>query len=281
MQSHGSAVAERVRDALREKDLIDAAHHYAARCAPPGESKDIAQEALTRAYENAHRFPVAEYGSTPSPDAVKKWVWNLVREEASKHYKRRSRRTQGKLKRCPPALFYPRPARRDRHAEEQEEKRAETDPEPVSWYDQFPDDRPRRRELRQIVETLPRTHREIIEGWFFEEKPYEELADELGISQQAARQRLHRAIEHLRPMFGQFGYSNDGGRYMVSKQDFRLYLSLRYVEAIAKSDYNTIIDIWRQAAEDPRLAETLDLLDEQIEIDFKASRSSTRGGKRL
>lgn len=55
----------------------------------------------------------------------------------------------------------------------------------------------RRRQLRELLRELPQEYRVLLERRFFDEASYDVLSKELGITYDAARQRVHRAIEKL------------------------------------------------------------------------------------
>lgn len=55
----------------------------------------------------------------------------------------------------------------------------------------------RRGQLRELLHELPQQQRELLERKFFDEVSYDVLSEELGVSYNAARQRVHRAVEKL------------------------------------------------------------------------------------
>jgi RNA polymerase sigma-70 factor (ECF subfamily) len=51
---------------------------------------------------------------------------------------------------------------------------------------------------RAALDNLPRHHREVLSARFYEELTYEKLAERLGTTEHAARQRVYRAVQALR-----------------------------------------------------------------------------------
>jgi len=54
------------------------------------------------------------------------------------------------------------------------------------------------RRTRELLDELPRGQREVLELAFFEELPYDAIAEQLGISQGTVKSRIARARDHLR-----------------------------------------------------------------------------------
>lgn len=148
---------------VRESDLNFAALSAAARrqasaFARTAEERDsVAQEAIARAWERRGSFD-------PSRGPADSWLFRLVRNVAREHH--RDRRKQESL------------LSRLRHV--------------IS--DETSNDRI---EVLDALLTLPRDEQELLYLRFWEGRKHREIADYLGITEAACRQRLRRAIVHM------------------------------------------------------------------------------------
>jgi RNA polymerase sigma factor (sigma-70 family) len=276
METHNWSEAGKVRKALNNpddvKDLVKAVRRRLYGRVPEHEIDDIVQESLEIARQKAEKFDPAQSRATSWRNALKAWLreiaFNILRERWRKDKRRREllkdnlHRDGLSRYRLPPSGNKPGKRVQSRRADPHEL---------VDGQAQTADERLARKEratiLRGLVDRLRRKSREIIVRRYYREPPqaFKDIAEELRISGSNARQIHHRALDELRRMVGESQLSNEEGPLVTSNQDYRLYLSLKYLDAIDAADYELIAAIWREADKDPVLEEALLALDEEIE----------------
>ena len=148
---------------VRESDLnfavlSAAARRQASAFARTAEERDsIAQEAIARAWERRGAFD-------PSRGPADSWLFGLVRNVAREH-------------------------QRDRRKQESLLGRL--------WHMISDDSSSDRVEVLDALLTMPRDEQELLFLRFWEGRKHREIADHLGITEAACRQRLRRAIVHM------------------------------------------------------------------------------------
>ena len=73
----------------------------------------------------------------------------------------------------------------------------------TSWTPSKPSKKERIELLRDVVSKMKPKYRELVELRYFEEKSYDEIAEELDRSLGTVKAQLHRAREALEAMLGQ------------------------------------------------------------------------------
>lgn len=104
------------------------------------------------------------------------------------------------------------------------------------------EERERHAYLRDAVVSLPERLRHVVVGYFFEERPMQELADELGVTESRISQMRAEALELLRD-----GIQSQLDPSLVTKErvpDGRVARrkAAYYAEVAAASDYRTRLD---------------------------------------
>lgn len=66
-------------------------------------------------------------------------------------------------------------------------------------------------EIKSAIDILPENYRSILELHFLIGMSYDEIAGELNITSDNARQRIHRAKKHLEEILMKRGFNNDKG----------------------------------------------------------------------
>lgn len=274
MEAHNWSEAEKVRKALSDprdvKDVAKAVRRRLYGHVPEHEIEDITQEALDSARRNAEKFDPAQSRAARWIDALKAWVrtiaFNILRERWRKDKTRRNLLRDNlhreELQR------YRLPRSGNKHSTGAQSVHA--DPYELADLNARPSDEPRNEraiKVRGLVERLRRNSREIIERRHYREPPqaFKGIADDLEIREPHARQIYSRALDELRRMVRESELLGEEGLFVISKQDYRLYLCLKYLDAIDSADYELIAAIWRHADQDPVFEETLLALDEEIE----------------
>ncbi|HET6953018.1 MAG TPA: RNA polymerase sigma factor [Acidimicrobiales bacterium] len=137
------------------------------------DARDVVQEAYLRAFRGLRRFRGDAQFST--------WMYRITANCAATHLGRRNRHRHDELDDSAP-LVDPRP-----------------DHDPQLWADA----NDMRGRLRAALETLPPRLRSVVVLRDVYDLPHEAIAAELGISESAAKVRLHRARNKLRDqLFG-------------------------------------------------------------------------------
>jgi RNA polymerase sigma-70 factor (ECF subfamily) len=137
-------------------------------CGNEEDAADVTQETYLRAWKGLKRFRGDAQLST--------WLYRITANCASTHLSRRTKHSHDELNDETPVA----------------DERRESDPE-IRVEDQA-----LRLRLQDALEDLPPKLRSVIVLRDIYDLPHEDIADELGISQTAAKVRLHRARRKLR-----------------------------------------------------------------------------------
>ena len=105
-------------------------------------------------------------------------------------------------------------------------------------------DRERRSYLYDAVETFPERLKRVVVGYFFEERPMQELADELGVSESRISQMRAEALELMRDGLNEHlspeepKVAEDGATQRVAKRKAAYYAAIA-----SNSDFRTRLSI--------------------------------------
>lgn len=135
----------------------------------PDDAEDVMQEALVRAYRSLHRCG--------DPERFKGWLFRIVSNQCRSHLTRRRRREE-----------------RHESVDDREGELAAEAADPLEQTQQAD----RRARLEEALEELGGDQREALVLHYVNGLSVRELADALGLSNSAAKMRLHRAREALR-----------------------------------------------------------------------------------
>lgn len=104
-------------------------------------------------------------------------------------------------------------------------------------------DRERRSYLYDAVETLPERLRRVVVGYFFEERPMQELADELGVSESRISQMRAEALELMRDGLNTHLEPEQPADDSQNTQRVAKRKAAYYAAIAANSDYRTRLSI--------------------------------------
>jgi RNA polymerase sigma-70 factor (ECF subfamily) len=133
------------------------------------DARDVVQQTLLQLHRARNDF---------RPGArLRPWLFTIAMNLVREQYRKRKRRREQSLENTTHPL-----------------------PEPSSGQNPESDEerKVRATRIRAALETLPAQQREVIELHWFEESPYEEIAQIVGASVAAVRVRAHRGYERLR-----------------------------------------------------------------------------------
>jgi RNA polymerase sigma-70 factor (ECF subfamily) len=167
------AAAARGGDRAAFDELVRRTHRDTLRLAlrltaDPDDALDVVQDAYLRAYRGIRRFRGDAQFTT--------WLYRITANCASSHAGRRARHRHDNLDAAVGVA----------------DERPEADPESVATLGLF------RRDLDAAIAALPPRLRAVVVLRDVYDLPHEAIADELGISEGAAKVRLHRARVRLR-----------------------------------------------------------------------------------
>lgn len=133
----------------------------------PKEAEDLTQEVFLQAYRSLSSFRFQSRFST--------WLYRIAINKGL-DWKRKKSRT--------PALLSP-----------------DIDQQSVSSSADLPENillkKEEQHRVRQMVEDLPDRYRNVVQRYYFDEQPYEDIATELGIALKTVETRLYRARKML------------------------------------------------------------------------------------
>jgi len=140
------------------------------RVASDDDARDLVQQTMLHLHRARLDF---------RPDAkLRPWLFTIAMNLVREHYRRQSKRRTQALESAPEAVDL---GARPDQARELDERSAR---------------------VRSALAALPMQQREVIELHWFEESPYEEIAQIVGASVAAVRVRAHRGYERLRGILG-------------------------------------------------------------------------------
>jgi RNA polymerase sigma factor for flagellar operon FliA len=119
-------------------------------------------------------------------------------------------------------------------------------------------DRERRSYLYDSIETLPERLRRVVVGYFFDERPMQELADELGVSESRISQMRAEALELLRDGLNSQLEPESMEEEERPTQRIAKRKAAYYAAIAANSDYRTRLSITNKG----RFGTSQDELDE-------------------
>jgi RNA polymerase sigma-70 factor (ECF subfamily) len=185
------AAAARSGDRPAFDELVRRTHRDTFRLAlrltaDPEDARDVVQDTYLRAYRGIRRFRGDAQFTT--------WLYRITANCASSHAGRRARHRHDALE----------------AAEAVVDDRPESDPEATAAFGVL------RRDLDVAIAELPPRLRAVVVLRDVYDLPHEAIAAELGISESAAKVRLHRARLRLRErLFVPLGEQPEGGRRAV------------------------------------------------------------------
>lgn len=144
------------------------------------DARDLVQQTLLQVHRARHDFrPGARF---------RPWLFTIALNLVREHYRRHKRRKEQPLETVTDAPEAAAPS--DTEAAEEQQARAAR--------------------VRAALALLPAQQREVIELHWFEESPYEEIAQIVGASIAAVRVRAHRGYARLREILPELGNGSRG-----------------------------------------------------------------------
>lgn len=277
MHEHNLAGNDDIHGILKHPEVRKAIHVHVRRLVREHDVEDVVSDTYVEALKSLPTFDRQKSNADSLREGVKRWLYTIAGRVIGKKWRRNKRENEVRED----------VQNRERGAQEVWENTSLPDREDKILG-----------QLHDLLGRLRPDDRQIIDMWFYQGKGYDAIKKEFGIeTDAAARQRLKRAIDRGGEEFGKEFGSNDarealkrgldelrrmvkagelqyeGELSVTMNNDFRLYLCIRYLDAIDDADYGAISAIWDRAIDDPHLAETLDMLDEQIEAEHELSLS--------